>query len=214
MSVLVKALSKNIKHNIVLNNVSIEILNGQVVGLEGINGSGKTMLMRVICGLVSADSGEVIVDGQRIGIDCDVPKSVGMLIENPAFLPNLTGRENLKLLSTLRNRATLEDIDTALTRVGLDCSDTRKFRSYSLGMKQRLGIAAAIFEQPSLLILDEPTNGLDTSGVEKVIQIIEEERLHGASVLVASHEHDILCDISQVIYRMSDGVITDVENIS
>ena len=144
MSVIVRGVSKRMGKNDVLRNVSIEVDPGTVVGLQGINGSGKTMLMRAVCGLIKPTEGEISIDGQRLGADISFPPSLGMLIEAPSFLGYLSGYDNLKLIAQIKGVATPEDIRSALRLVGLDADEKKKFRAYSLGMKQRLGIAAAI----------------------------------------------------------------------
>lgn len=148
MSVIVRGVSKRMGKNDVLRNVSIEVDPGTVVGLQGINGSGKTMLMRAVCGLIKPTEGEISIDGQRLGADISFPPSLGMLIEAPSFLGYLSGYDNLKLIAQIKGVATPEDIRSALRLVGLDADEKKKFRAYSLGMKQRLGIAAAIMEKP------------------------------------------------------------------
>ena len=153
MSVIVRDVSKRMGKNDVLRNVSIEVDPGTVVGLQGINGSGKTMLMRAVCGLIKPTEGEISIDGQRLGADISFPPSLGMLIEAPSFLGYLSGYDNLELIAQIKGVATPEDIRSALRLVGLDADERKKFRAYSLGMKQRLGIAAAIMEKPKLFTI-------------------------------------------------------------
>lgn len=184
MSVIVRDVSKRMGKNDVLRNVSIEVEPGTVVGLQGINGSGKTMLMRAVCGLIKPTKGEIVIDGQRLGMDISFPPSLGMLIETPSFMGYLSGYDNLDLIAKIKGVATDEDIRSALRLVGLDDDDKKKYRKYSLGMKQRLGIAAAIMEKPKLLVLDEPTNALDEAGVEMLKRVIS---------LAASAGREVLC---------------------
>lgn len=160
----------------VLKSVSLELVSGRVYGLMGPNGSGKTMLMRLACGLILPSSGSVEIDGKRLGRDMDFPESVGLLIESPAFLPSYTGYKNLELLASIKGRVSAEDLRNALRDVGLEPADKRKYRKYSLGMKQRLGLAAAIMEKPDLLILDEPTNAQDREGVKLVPELVKREK--------------------------------------
>lgn len=192
MSVIVRDVSKRMGKNDVLRNVSIEVEPGTVVGLQGINGSGKTMLMRAVCGLIKPTKGEIVIDGQRLGMDISFPPSLGMLIETPSFMGYLSGYDNLDLIAKIKGVATDEDIRSALRLVGLDDDDKKKYRKYSLGMKQRLGIAAAIMEKPKLLVLDEPTNALDEAGVEMLKRVISLAASAGREVLLSSHDGDLL----------------------
>lgn len=186
MSVIVRDVSKRMGKNDVVRNVSIEVDPGTVVGLQGINGSGKTMLMRAVCGLIRPTEGEIIIDGQRLGADISFPPSLGMLIEAPSFLGYLSGYDNLELIAQIKGVATPEDIRSALRLVGLDADEKKKFRAYSLGMKQRLGIAAAIMEKPKLLVLDEPTNALDEAGVEMLKRVVASPFEAQLSLLLAT----------------------------
>ena len=165
--------SKVIKKAKVLDNINLELTSGRVYGFKGKNGSGKTMLMRVICGLISATEGTVEIDGKILGKDMTFPESVGVLIENPAFIGNYTGFKNLKVLASIQNRVDDEHIKKVIRQVGLDPDDKRTYRKYSLGMKQKLGIAAAYMENPDIIILDEPINALDEAGAKQVHEILE-----------------------------------------
>lgn len=189
----------------VLKNVTLSLEGGRIYGLQGPNGSGKTMLMRLVAGLIQPTSGEVNIDGKRLGTDMDFPPSIGMLIENPAFLPNFTGLKNLELLASLKNEIDIDQIRETLTRVGLDPDDKRRVRKYSLGMKQRLGIAAAIMEKPKLLLLDEPTNALDDKGIRCVCDILRAERKRGALIILSCHDGDLLREYSDEIFKVRNG---------
>lgn len=208
MEIIVKSATKYIKKALILDDVNIQLTGGKIYGLKGPNGSGKTMLMRLLCGLIRPTSGEVWIDGKKLGKDMDFPESVGLLIENPAFLPNYTGYENLELLAQIRGKIGAEEICQSLLEVGLDPHDPRKYRKYSLGMKQRLGIAAAIMEKPDLLIVDEPTNALDDSGVEQICTILRRERERGALVVIACHDSLLLQTLSDEIYKIYEGKVT------
>ena len=208
MEIIVKSATKYIKKALILDDVNIQLTGGKIYGLKGPNGSGKTMLMRLLCGLIRPTSGEVWIDGKKLGKDMDFPESVGLLIENPAFLPNYTGYENLELLAQIRGKIGAEEICQSLMEVGLDPHDPRKYRKYSLGMKQRLGIAAAIMEKPDLLIVDEPTNALDDSGVEQICTILRRERERGALVVIACHDSLLLETLSDEIYKIYEGKVT------
>ncbi|MBR6825839.1 MAG: ABC transporter ATP-binding protein [Oscillospiraceae bacterium] len=208
MEIIVKSATKYIKKALILDDVNIQLTGGKIYGLKGPNGSGKTMLMRLLCGLIRPTSGEVWIDGKKLGKDMDFPESVGLLIENPAFLPNYTGYENLELLAQIRGKIGAEQICQSLLEVGLDPHDPRRYRKYSLGMKQRLGIAAAIMEKPDLLIVDEPTNALDDSGVEQICTILRRERERGALVVIACHDSLLLETLSDEIYKIYEGKVT------
>ena len=208
MEIIVKSATKYIKKALILDDVNIQLTGGKIYGLKGPNGSGKTMLMRLLCGLIRPTSGEVWIDGKKLGKDMDFPESVGLLIENPAFLPNYTGYENLELLAQIRGKIGAEQICQSLMEVGLDPHDSRRYRKYSLGMKQRLGIAAAIMEKPDLLIVDEPTNALDDSGVEQICTILRRERERGALVVIACHDSLLLETLSDEIYKIYEGKVT------
>lgn len=207
MIIEVKDGSKRIKKAQILKDVDIRLESGRVYGLQGPNGGGKTMLMRLLCGLIRPTGGQVLIDGKRLGIDMDLPDSVGLLIEDPAFLTDYTGLENLRLLASLRQRVGQEQLHRTLTDVGLDPADRRKYRKYSLGMKQRLGIAAAIMEQPELILLDEPTNALDEGGVEMVCRVIRRERDRGALVVMASHDGELLERLCDEQFYIHDGIV-------
>lgn len=159
-----------------LENINITFRDGTVYGLRGINGSGKTMLMRAVSGLIYPTDGKVIIDGKCLGIDMSFPEHLGLLLENPAFFDGYTGYKNLELLVSLGGNPSPDQISRSLQRVGLNPGDRRKYRKYSLGMKQRLGIAAAILEEPEILIFDEPLNALDTEGVALFSDIMDAER--------------------------------------
>ena len=208
MEIIVKSATKYIEKALILDDVNIQLTGGKIYGLKGPNGSGKTMLMRLLCGLIRPTSGEVWIDGKKLGKDMDFPESVGLLIENPAFLPNYTGYENLELLAQIRGKIGAEEICQSLLEVGLDPHDPRRYRKYSLGMKQRLGIAAAIMEKPDLLIVDEPTNALDDSGVEQICTILRRERERGALVVIACHDSLLLQTLSDEIYKIYEGKVT------
>ena len=207
--IVVNGVSKSIYGVPIINSVSMTLVSGNVYGFQGINGSGKTMLMRLICGLIYPTKGEIVIDGKRLGKEITFPQSVGLLLENPAFLDSYTGFENLEMLASIKNIITREEIHEAITSVGLDPLDKRKYKKFSLGMKQRLGIAAAIMEKPDILILDEPTNSLDSSGVSLVKTIIAKERERGAIIILACHDLPVLQDVSDEIFLLEQGKITE-----
>lgn len=198
---------KDIKGKRIIDHVSLEMESGKVVGLKGVNGSGKTMLMRLICGLIVPTSGSITINGKRLGKDITFPESVGILIENPAFLDAYSGFENLKLLASIKNRIGAEKIREVIALVGLDPNDKKKYRKYSLGMKQRLGIAAAVMEEPDIVVLDEPTNALDSDGVEMFKKVLQREKERGALVIISCHDLSTLQELSDEIYLMESGAL-------
>ena len=207
MSIEFKNVSKKLGNNIVINDVNIEIKKGIVTGLKGINGSGKTMMMRLIAGLIYATKGEVVIDGKVLGKDISFPLSIGLMLENPAFLPGYNGFQNLKMLASIKGEIKDEKIDEVLEIVGLSTID-KKYRKYSLGMKQRLGIAAAIMAEPDIILLDEPTNSLDVSGVQMVQEIVKREKERGATVILSCHDSALLESMCDEIFNIEVGEIT------
>lgn len=206
MRVVLRNVCKDIKGARVLDNVNLELESGMVYGFKGKNGSGKTMLMRAISGLIKV-KGEIEIDGKILGKDFTFPPSIGILIENPSFISNYTGFENLKTLASIRERIDDNKIRQTLTEVGLEPDDKRTFKKYSLGMKQRLGIAAAIMEDPDIIILDEPINALDDSGTEQVRQILMKHKQRGALIIIACHDADELEFLSDEIIEIAEGKI-------
>lgn len=209
-AIVIKNLTKKFKETVVLNNVNISFEKGKVHGLIGRNGSGKTMLMKSICGIVPPTSGEIVVGGKRIGKDTDIPKNVGVIIETPGFIPNYSAYSNLKFLAALNNRIGKNEIRNAIKSVGLDPDDKKRVGKFSLGMRQRLGLAQAIMEDPELLILDEPMNGLDKDGVADMREYLLALKKQGKTLLIASHsaeDIDILCD---TVCEMDKGRLTVV----
>lgn len=211
MIVKVCDVTKSIGGRDVLSHASLYMRSGEVTGLWGINGSGKTMLMRAICGFIRPNEGHVEIDGKVIGREMEFPPSVGALIESPAFVEDKSALWNLFQLALVSGRATRDDAARSLRRVGLDPQDTRPVRKYSLGMRQRAGIALAIMEAPDLIVLDEPSNGLDERGTETLCEIVLEERARGAALLVSCHDRALLERLSDRIYRIADGVVSDEE---
>lgn len=200
-------LTKTIGRTTVLNDVTAVFANGRIAGLQGINGSGKTMLIRALAGLIKPTSGAISIDGERLWKDIALPPSIGALIENPSFLDAYTGFANLKMLASFRGRATEDDLRNILQTVGLDPNDKRKYRKFSLGMKQRLGIAAAVMERPDIVLLDEPTNALDESGLAMLHDLVLAQKERGAVVVLASHDRDFLLSLADEVYEFSEGRI-------
>lgn len=208
MTIEVKSVTKVLRKITVLEDVNLILESGTIYGLRGVNGSGKTMLMRLIAGLIRPTRGEVFLDGKQLGKDLSFPPDMGMLIENPAFLDSYTAAQNLRLLAGIRKKVGEERIREILEQVGLGWEDKRKYRQFSLGMKQRLGIAGAVLEHPQLLLIDEPTNALDTDGVEMVQELLLEEKKRGALIVLACHDFSILQSLSDVLYSVKEGRVT------
>lgn len=208
-NITIRNLSKTIKNNTVINDISMELHSGTVYGFKGINGSGKTMLMGLICGLIRPTQGEIRINGKTLGRDISFPESIGVFLENPAFLDAYSAFHNLKLLASIKSIAQDEDIRDTLLRVGLEPDSRKKYKKFSLGMKQRLGIAAAIMEKPEIVILDEPTNSLDEDGVELVKRIVREEKDRGALVIISCHDAEILKGLSDETFLLEQGRLTE-----
>lgn len=213
MYIRIENLTKKIRGTTVLDNISIELQGGNIYGFSGPNGSGKTMLMRAVSGLIVSNSGTVDIDGKIIGKDISFPDSIGLLIEYPAFINGYTGFRNLKMIADIKKRAGDEQIREAMERVGLNPDDKRTFRKYSLGMKQKLGIACAIMEKPDIIILDEPVNALDEAGVARVHEILEESRARGAIIIIACHDKEQLNMLCDEIFRIENGRIAEHEKV-
>ena len=203
----VRGLSLTIGKTAILNDVTVSLEAGKIHGLIGRNGSGKTMLMKCICGFIRPTRGVVVVDGKRVGKDVDFPKNMGIIIETPGFIPYYSGYKNLKLLAGLRNKIGKEEIIQAMERTGLDPKLKRHVKKYSLGMRQRLGLAQAIMEDPDILILDEPMNGLDKDGVEDMRRYLIDLREQGKTILIASHSSEDISVLCDSVYEMEKGIL-------
>ncbi len=206
----VKNLVKKFGEITVLDNVNVTFEKGKIHGLIGRNGSGKTVLMKCICGFIPYISGEIRVDGKIVGKEIDSPDNCGIIIETPGFLPEYSGYRNLKFLADIKGIAKKEDIINAIKIVGLDPYNKKHVGKYSLGMRQRLGLAQAIMENPDLLILDEPMNGLDKNGVKSMRECLLELKNQGKTMIIASHSADdieILCD---TVCEMDKGILTKI----
>lgn len=204
--------SKQFKQEAVLKNVSVNFEKGKVHGIIGKNGSGKTVLLKIICGLLKPTSGQVIVDGKEIGKDIDYPNNVGIIIEAPGFLPYSSGYRNLEYLASLKNIIKRDGIEQAMRRVGLDPSMKKGVGKYSLGMKQRLGLAQAIMEDPDILILDEPMNGLDKQGIQEMHRLFSGLREQGKTILLVSHSSEDIDTLCDTVNEMDRGVLSPVPN--
>ena len=214
IAISVQNVSKSFGQERVLKSVSRDFEKGRIHGIVGNNGSGKTVLMKCICGFLIPTEGEVIVNGKRVGKDVDFPPGLGLIIETPGFLPNMTGVKNLEILASLNKKIGLEQIAAAIRRVGLDPLMNKPVGKYSLGMRQRLGIAQAIMENPSLLILDEPLNGLDKHGVTEMRQLIKGLKEQGKTILLASHNQGDIDELCDTVCEMDAGVMTIIREES
>ena len=201
-------LCKTFGQDEVLKHVTRNFEAGKIHGVVGNNGSGKTVMFKCICGFLQPTAGKVFVQGKQIGKDVDFPEDLGLIIETPGFLPQLSGLRNLEILASLKKKIGLKEVAAVIRRVGLDPLSTKPVGKYSLGMRQRLGIAQAIMEDPSLLILDEPMNGLDKNGVAEMRDLFRSLATDGRTILLASHniqDIDALCD---TVCEMDAGVMT------
>lgn len=209
-AISVQNVSKRFGEETVLTDVSHEFEEGKIHGIVGNNGSGKTVLMKCICGFLVPTKGKIFVNGKQVGKDCDFPQDIGIIIETPGFLPGLTGVKNLQVLASLKRRIGDKVIRDTIRRVGLDPGMKKPVGKYSLGMRQRLGIAQAIMENPSLLILDEPLNGLDKLGVKDMRELIKGLREQGKTILLASHNQGDIDELCDTVCEMDAGVLTVV----
>lgn len=205
--IIAEGVTKSYKGVRVLNNVCVSFERGKIHGIIGRNGSGKTMLIKAICGLVELDKGRIIVNNKVIGKDVDFPENTGVIIEAPGFLPSLTAYNNLAYLASLKNIIGKEEICRAMALVGLDPKEKKHVGKYSLGMKQRLGLAQAIMENPDILILDEPMNGLDKKGVSEVRDLLLKLKSEKKTILLVSHNADDISILCENVYEMDAGEI-------
>lgn len=209
------AVSKSIGRYEILRDITFELKKGEVVGIIGSNGSGKTTILKLASGLSYVTKGQIKINGKRLepGFWGNIPSDIGILIESPKFISNLTGFENLNYLSKIRNIITRKDIENSLKIVGLNYLDKRKVNQYSLGMKQRLGIAQAIMENPNIIILDEPTNGLDCDAVDLFENMINDYKKRGTGFLIVSHNMDEMKRFCDRVFKIEDKTIVEQKNI-
>lgn len=210
IAISIKNLAKSFGDAQVLTDVSMELERGKIHGLVGRNGSGKTVLLKCICGLLPYKNGTIEVDGKKIGKDIEMPDDCGAMIETPGFLPQYSGYKNLKFLASLSGRADKAEVREAIALVGLDPDSGKHVKKYSLGMRQRLAIAQAIMEKPRLFILDEPLSGLDKRGLAEIRSLFLDYKKQGKTMVIASHsteDIDILCDS---VYEMDEGILTRI----
>ena len=188
----------------VLEDVSFSIPQGCIYGIVGNNGSGKTVLMKCICGFMRPDKGVIFVNEQQVGKDCDFPDALGIIIETPGFIPTLSGLKNLKILASLKGRIGKKEIEETIRKVGLNPKMKKPVAKYSLGMRQRLGIAQAIMENPEVLILDEPFNGLDKETVSRMRMLLKELKAEGKTILLASHNAQDIKELCDEVHNMEE----------
>ena len=205
--IIIENYTQKIKKDIILNDINLHLKENKIYGFVGRNGSGKSILFKGICGLLNISNGKIIIKGKEIGKDIDFYDNLGAVLDGAGFLPNLSSFDNLKLLASIRNKISDSDIKSALNKVGLDPNDKKKYKKYSLGMKQKLALAQAIMENPELLILDEPFNGLDSYSVKDIREMLIDYKKEGKTILISSHikeDIDILCD---EVYELDRGNI-------
>ena len=208
IAIKVENVSKDFAQERVLRSVTREFESGLIHGIVGNNGSGKTVLMKCVCGFLIPSEGKIYVEGKLVGRDVDFPKNLGLIIETPGFLPQLSGAKNLEILASLNKKIGLEQIAASIRRVGLDPGLKKPVGKYSLGMRQRLGIAQAIMENPKLLVLDEPLNGLDKHGAAEMRELLKGLKHEGKTILLASHNQQDIDELCDTVCEMDDGIMT------
>ena len=207
----IENLNKQFKNQLVLNNINVKFSNGHIYGIIGRNGSGKTVLLKCICGFLKPTTGVISVNQKIVGKDIDFPENLGFIIETPGFLLNYSGYKNLKYLASIRKKIDGNEIKESMSLVGLDSADKKHVGKYSMGMRQRLGIAQAIMEKPDILVLDEPMNALDKNGVEEMRRLFLKMKSEGKLILLTSHNREdieILCD---EVYEMEEGILNKLK---
>ncbi|MGM0125322.1 ABC-2 type transport system ATP-binding protein [Enterococcus sp. AZ194] len=212
MEISVEEVSKVIKQTPILTNISLSFESGRIYGLRGKNGAGKTMLLRLLCGLIFPTNGRIMIDKKELGKDFSFPESVGILIENPGFIQSYSGFKNLKNLASIKNEIEDQVIMDLMTYFDLDWRDKKKVKHYSLGMKQKIGIISALMESPKLILLDEPINALDEESSKKVLDLLTLRKNEGALIIVASHDKEELDFLSDEIIEMKAGKIITQQN--
>lgn len=212
MNILIEHVTKKIKDATVLKDICLEMKGGTVYGLQGKNGSGKTMLMRAISGLIRPTSGRIVINGEQLHKNISIPRSIGLLLENPSLLPEYDASQNLKLLAKMQGGVPEEEIRQLIRDVGLEDAGHKKVEKYSLGMKQRLGIAAAILGSPDIILLDEPINAIDGEGVEEIRSLILSLKNEKRIIIVACHDKEEMNLLADEIVHLRDGRIEGQEN--
>ncbi len=207
MKIELKNVTKEFDKVEIIKNISLEFETGKIYGLYGRNGSGKSVLMKLICGFLIPTKGKILINGKDFNAKNEYPDNLRAVIEKPSFFPELTGFENLKLLAKIQNKISDEEIIKALDLVNLIDEKDKKYSKYSLGMKQKLAIAQAIMEDPSILILDEPFNGIEEKSVEKITKFLKEEAKNGKTIIFSTHIKEDLENLADIIYKIDNGTI-------
>lgn len=209
MKISVKNVCKKFKDNVVLNNVSYEFESGKIYGLVGKNGSGKTVFLKLLTGLYTPDSGKILVDGEDFNENKSYPKSMRALIENPSFISDLSGYDNLKLLASIQNKIGKKEIEEALKEVNLYDEKDKLFHKYSLGMKQKLGIAQVIMEDVDVLIFDEPFSAIEDETVEKLRDLLKKLKKEGKLIIISTHLKEDIDKLADVVLKFNNGKVTE-----
>ena len=203
----IRNLTKRYGNETVLDKITMKLSSGKIYGFIGRNGSGKTLLMKHICGFVKPSSGEIYINGRMVGKDMDIPENTGIIIENPGFLPDYSGLMNLRFLAALRGKIGRTEIREYMKLVGLDPDSKKHVGKYSLGMRQRLGLAQALMEDPEILLLDEPLSGLDNDGVQEMYNVLLEQKKRGKLIILASHSKEDIGTLCDEIFRFDKGSV-------
>lgn len=211
MKIVLKNIKKEYKKNIILEDVNIEFEDGNIYGFIGRNGSGKSLLLKLICGFIVPTAGQIIYDDKILNKDIVVPPSTRCLIERPQFIPTLSGYKNLELIANIKKIITKEEIERALKNVGLYEEKDKKYYKYSLGMKQKLGIAQVLMENPKIIILDEPFNGIDYESVNKIKKLLVEEKEKGKIIIISSHIKEDINELSNKIFEFDNCKVKEVK---
>ena len=209
MSIIINNVSKKIGNDVILDNINLTFEEGKIYGLVGRNGSGKSMILKTICGFIKPDTGFVLIDDNDIYKTCSFPDDTGALLDVPNYIPDLTGLENLQLLAQIQNKIGNDEIIETLKMVNLYESKDKKFKKYSLGMKQKLGIAQALMENPKIIILDEPFNGLEDESCEKIRKLLIDEKNKNKIIIIATHIKEDIESLCDVVYRVDNGKIKE-----
>lgn len=211
MKIEVNNVTKKFKDNVILENVNLVFESGKIYGLIGRNGSGKSIFLKILCGFYEPSNGQILYDGEDIIKEEKYPPSTRALIEKPNFIPDLTGKQNLLLLASIQNIIGEKEIDESMKILGLTPNDNKKYYMYSLGMKQKLGIAQVLMENPNVIILDEPFNGLDDDSVTTLRKILLKEEKKGKIIILATHIKEDIEQLCDIVYKIDDGKITSVD---
>lgn len=210
MKLVIKNLSKKFKDNVILDNINLTFEEGKVYGFTGRNGSGKSVLLKLICGFYSPTTGNISLDDWDYTSNNEFPKDTRALIEKPKFLPELTGYENLELLASVQNKIGRAEILETIKKLNLEKEANKKYSKYSLGTKQKLGIAQVLMENPKMIILDEPFNGVENATTEEIRKLLMEEKKKGKIIIIASHIKEDINSLADVVYEVDDGKVSEI----